>query len=201
MEIQINVAGDGKLIESNVGDTIGYYTFVHYYGVSEEGYKVWRIKCSNCRRVLYICLGNEIIDRRLRHNATLLRTKVDEKEEIPCYCKEINSLNLLKNMKSLHGGIVKKCYSVNHVSFNNYGARGVRVCEQWLNRFDGFDSFLKDVGLRPNSTSILHLKEHTFMFNKENCYWGKRKTNVEKIMRTKYRNGGIKYRRKNMKWK
>lgn len=42
----------------------------------------------------------------------------------------------------------KRCYYEKHPEYNNYGGRGIKICDRWLGK-DGFDNFLKDVGPRP----------------------------------------------------
>jgi hypothetical protein len=38
-------------------------------------------------------------------------------------------------------GIKKRCYGVNRRGYKNYGGRGIVVCEEWLNKENGFISF------------------------------------------------------------
>ncbi len=41
----------------------------------------------------------------------------------------------------------QRCYDQNCKHFSRYGARGIKVCDQWLN---SFETFLADVGPRPS---------------------------------------------------
>ena len=43
-------------------------------------------------------------------------------------------------------GMIKRCYDQNHPSFQNYGAKGVKVCHEWL----CFEFFLRDLPNIPN---------------------------------------------------
>jgi hypothetical protein len=36
------------------------------------------------------------------------------------------------------GGMKARCYSANHAMSRHYGARGIRVCDEWLNNVDAF---------------------------------------------------------------
>ena len=37
-----------------------------------------------------------------------------------------------------------------HISYKYYGARGIKVCEEWSDPETGFDEFLKHIGSRPS---------------------------------------------------
>lgn len=43
-------------------------------------------------------------------------------------------------------GIKQRCLNPRSHAFENYGARGIKVCQQWI---DSFEQFLADVGSRP----------------------------------------------------
>jgi hypothetical protein len=49
--------------------------------------------------------------------------------------------------------MLARCYSPSDISYQNYGGRGVTVCERWR---DSFDAFLKDVGFRPRTAKRGH---------------------------------------------
>lgn len=38
----------------------------------------------------------------------------------------------------VYRGMITRCYNQNNLSYVNYGARGIEVCEQWLNDFTSF---------------------------------------------------------------
>ena len=47
--------------------------------------------------------------------------------------------------------MIARCYNPNSKYFSYYGGRGIAVCDQWR---EDFQTFLRDVGLRPPGTSI-----------------------------------------------
>lgn len=63
-----------------------------------------------------------------------------------------------------------RCYDEKCDQFNNYGGRGVIVCDRWLN---SFENFLEDMGLKP---SLLHsldrFPDTNGNYFPDNCRWG-----------------------------
>ena len=57
-----------------------------------------------------------------------------------------------------------RCQKPNHISFKFYGAIGITVCAEW----DDFEAFLRDMGERPDGTSIDRIDQSLGYF-KENC--------------------------------
>src|ERR1044072_3374380 len=50
-------------------------------------------------------------------------------------------------------GIIQRCLNPNNSSLEDYGRRGVTICDRWLNgdgHQSGFQCFLQDMGERPN---------------------------------------------------
>ncbi len=60
--------------------------------------------------------------------------------------------------------MIKRCHDENNSRYPYYGARGIKVCDRWLESFDNFledmePSFKEGLELdRINMTVIIHLK-------------------------------------------
>ncbi len=48
-----------------------------------------------------------------------------------------------------HREMLNRCYRLDHVSYRNYGGRGIGVCDRWREPDRGFANFLLDVGQKP----------------------------------------------------
>lgn len=77
-----------------------------------------------------------------------------------CGCLYKESRTVSKNKK--HGyfgtriyriwsGMMTRCTNPNHKHYNDYGGRGIQVCDQWKT----FEGFIKDVGLPPSDDHTL----------------------------------------------
>lgn len=62
--------------------------------------------------------------------------------------------------------MVQRCTNPNNDSFHKYGARGIRVCERWMN----FDLFVQDMG-EPPPGMTLERKNNDGNYEPGNCKW------------------------------
>lgn len=48
--------------------------------------------------------------------------------------------------------IRERCYNPKHISYKNYGGRGIRICKEWLDDIESFVSWCKSNGYRKGLT-------------------------------------------------
>lgn len=65
-----------------------------------------------------------------------------------------------------------RCYNSNYEFFDNYGGRGITVCDRWRNNFK---DFIEDMGERPEGEYSIERLDNDGNYEPSNCKWADRK--------------------------
>ncbi len=98
-----------------------------------------------------------------------------------CYRSEIT----FPNERRVYHGMKQRCYNQNLPHYENYGARGITICDRWLGD-EGFDNFIKDMGPRPDDDLEIDRVNNELGYSPENCRWTDRTTNSRNTRRNLY---------------
>ena len=159
-----------------VGDTYGRLTITEDIGV-----------VGGDRRVVCECsCGTEnfqVLLRSIRHGET---------KSCGCLQKEVNQSRVKHNQTCSPTyyswqAMKTRCLNPNSDNFQNYGGRGITVCERWLN---SFENFLEDMGERPEGMTLDRVDVNG-NYCKDNCRWTTNSLQV--FNRRKYGNASSKY--------
>lgn len=87
--------------------------------------------------------------------------------------------------------IKNRCLCKTNDSYENYGARGITISNEWQ---DSFETFYKDIGPRPSKKHSVDRIDNNGNYCKENCRWA---TKIEQSNNTR-RNIYLEYDGKNL---
>lgn len=99
------------------------------------------------------CLHRELVIKRNKENATHGFSRT------PIY--------------QTWGGMITRCYNEKDMHYEDYGARGIKVCDRWRN---SFENFLADMGEKPSKQHSLERKDVNGDYEPNNCIWATPKT-------------------------
>lgn len=74
--------------------------------------------------------------------------------------REHPNYNTWSNMK-------RRCNDITNQAYKNYGGRGIKVCERWM---ESFENFANDMGVKPEGYSIDRI-DNDKGYYLENCKW------------------------------
>lgn len=80
-----------------------------------------------------------------------------------------------KNSKTYRAwtGMRDRCNNKNNKRYEDYGGRGIKVCERWSNKKNGFENFLEDIGEIPKDRYLCRVRINGNYFPK-NCKLSRR---------------------------
>jgi len=141
----------------------GRLTVVHSAGQDKNGLYVWLCRC--------VCGSDRIV-----RGQDLRRGK-----QISCGCHKSDQL-YVRNLK--HGaagtrpyriwkGMKSRCLNPRVSSFIDYGGRGIKICERWVNSFEAFWADMK-TGYADNLE--IDRIDHNGNYEPTNCRWVSKST-------------------------
>lgn len=61
-----------------------------------------------------------------------------------------------------------RCYNKKSKDYNDYGGRGIEMCDEWKN---SFENFYKDMGKRPSKNHSIERLDVNKGYSSDNCLW------------------------------
>lgn len=144
--------------DSIIGTRIGIFDVLYECDYkANDGHRLYRVKCVEC--------GYEV-DMQKRHINT------------PTKCthlgvggrqKQYNYVWNHPRLKSIFSGMKTRCYNPDDKEYPWYGARGIKICNEWLNNPKSFEEWALLNGY--DDTLTINRKDENKDYCPENCEW------------------------------
>ncbi len=154
----------------------GRWTVISHVGSDKHGKAEWHVVCTCGRHA--IVLGHHL---RSGHSRScnqcvnkVIPVEAHSVGKTPTggHIRTVNDKRMVSYLYRLRCNMKSRCYNPNSTSYQNYGARGVRVHDPWLQSFPTFRDWMNEnLGPRPTPQHSIDRLRNDGNYEPGNIRW------------------------------
>lgn len=158
-------------VKDLTGHKYGQWTVVQYAGIAPNSRKAaWlcECKCGTRRAITSNNLQRALSCGCGRRQKTILRNTTHGRARSPehrTWC-----------------GMLQRCYNQNNTGYEDWGGRGITVCDRWKN---SFENFFADMGTKPFPGASIGRLDNDGNYEPKNCRWETHEQQAKNTRRTR----------------
>lgn len=151
----------------HIGEEYGIFRIDDVLPIKDKyGHWIYKAVCKECGYEKFSHYG------RIKNPMTTTCDHTDQNNQYKCYVDWKNH-----RIGHIFTGMKSRCYSDGDSSYNRYGARGIKICDEWLNNPKSFEDWSLSNGYADNLT-IDRIDENKD-YCPENCRWIPKELNAK----------------------
>ena len=115
----------------------GRLLVIKYYKTAKDGHSIWKCQCD-CGNIVNV-YSNSLKTGNTRSCGCLNKEIKQKRRGKKCNFYKHGKGNT--RLFNIFQGIKKRCLNITDTHYNLYGERGIKICDEWLDKENGFMNF------------------------------------------------------------
>ena len=145
----------------NIGDVVGIYTIIDK--VKSNDNRIYKCECNFCHNIFYRSCGEMKRPSHCQH--------IGVAGEVLTPTKWKN-----KRIGKIFHDMKRRCYDENDEAYRWYGAKGIKICNEWVKNPKSFEEWSMNNGYTDSMT--IDRIDETKWYSPDNCRWITRNDNA-----------------------